>query len=551
MILNKFLPKTDFKSYDDFDENFKLNIPDNFNFAFDVVDVIADKEPNRKAIIWTDGENDKTITFKELKEYSNKTANFFKSIGIKKGDKVMLILKRKHQFWYAIIALHKIGAIAIPATHLLTEKDITYRIDAAGIETILSVNESPIIDAIDESTKKSKIIKNRIVLADEREGFLTFNSEVEKHSPIFNRGTGAEDCGGKEPMILYFTSGTTGQPKMALHNFNYPLGHIITARYWHNIEDGDIHLTVSDTGWAKSLWGKLYGQWICGGVVFVYDYEKFAPKKMLDMISKYKVSTFCAPPTIYRYIIKEDFTKYDLSGLKYVTTAGEALNPEIFTQFEQKTGLKIYEAFGQTELTLLLGTFYFMEPRPGAMGRPSPQYEVDLIDENGETCELGKTGEIVIRTDKKMPPGIFLGYYRDEELTKKAWNNDVYHTGDLAWCDEDGFYWFVGRADDVIKSSGYRIGPFEIESVLLEHPSVLECAVTGVPDPMRGQTVKATVVLSNGYEPSEDLTKELQDFVKNMTAPYKYPRIIEYVKELPKTISGKIRRVEIREHDKK
>jgi len=551
MLLNKFLPKTDFKSYDDFLENFELNIPDNFNFAFDVVDYIADREPERKALIWTDGDIDKVITFKELKEYSNKVANFFKNIGVKKGDKVMLILKRKYQFWYVIMALHKIGAIAIPATHLLTEKDIVYRIEAAGIETILSINESPIIDSIENSIKKIGIVKNKIVLKDHREGFITFDKEVDKCSPLFNRGVGSDNCGGKDPMILYFTSGTTGLPKMALHNYNYPLGHIITARYWHNIEDGDIHLTVSDTGWAKSLWGKLYGQWICGGIVFVYDYENFVPSKMLKMITKYQVSTFCAPPTIYRYLIKEDFSKYDLSKLKYVTTAGEALNPEIFDQFKVKTGLKLYEAFGQTELTLLLGTFYFMEPRPGAMGRPSPQYDVDIIDENGASCEIGKTGEIVVRTDKKTPPGIFLGYYRDQELTDSVWNNNIYHTGDLAWCDEDGFYWFVGRIDDIIKSSGYRIGPFEIESVLLEHPSVLECAVTGIPDDLRGQVVKATVVLSNGYSPSEDLIKELQDFVKNMTAPYKYPRIIEFVKELPKTISGKIRRVEIREHDDK
>ena len=551
MLLNKFLPKTDFKSYDDFLENFELNIPDNFNFAFDVVDYIADREPERKALIWTDGDIDKVITFKELKEYSNKVANFFKNIGVKKGDKVMLILKRKYQFWYVIMALHKIGAIAIPATHLLTEKDIVYRIEAAGIETILSINESPIIDSIENSIKKIGIVKNKIVLKDHREGFITFDKEVDKCSPLFNRGVGSDNCGGKDPMILYFTSGTTGLPKMALHNYNYPLGHIITARYWHNIEDGDIHLTVSDTGWAKSLWGKLYGQWICGGIVFVYDYENFVPTKMLRMITKYKVSTFCAPPTIYRYLIKEDFSKYDLSKLKYVTTAGEALNPEIFDQFKVKTGLKLYEAFGQTELTLLLGTFYFMEPRPGAMGKPSPQYDVDIIDENGTSCEIGKTGEIVVRTDKKTPPGIFLGYYKDQELTDSVWNNNIYHTGDLAWCDEDGFYWFVGRIDDIIKSSGYRIGPFEIESVLLEHPSVLECAVTGIPDDLRGQVVKATVVLSNGYSPSEDLIKELQDFVKNMTAPYKYPRIIEFVKELPKTISGKIRRVEIREHDDK
>jgi len=549
-MLEKYLSRINFDSYEDFVKNFKINVPDNFNFAYDVVDEIAAKSPDKVAIVWCDEKgNEATFTFGQLKYYSDKAANFFTKVGVGKGDPVMLILKRRYEFWFAILALHKIGAICIPATHLLTAKDIIYRNNAADIKMIVCVGEDEVIKHVEESMSQSPSLKAVALVGGSKEGWYDFNKEVEEASPDFARPTGNKATKNDDIMLLYFTSGTTGMPKMVRHNFTYPLGHIITAKYWQNVEDGGLHLTVADTGWAKAVWGKIYGQWLAGAAVFVYDYDKFVPKDLLNIISKYGITTFCAPPTIYRFFIKEDLTKFDLSKLKYCVVAGEPLNPEVYNQFYKATGIKLMEGYGQTELTVVLGTFPWMQPKPGSMGKPSPEYEVDIVDENGKSCEIGEEGQIVIRTRKNIPVGMFGGYYRDEALTKKVWHDDVYYTGDMAWKDEDGYFWFVGRADDVIKSSGYRIGPFEVESALLEHPAVLECAITAVPDPIRGQIVKATVVLTKNYTPSDALVKELQDHVKKATAPYKYPRIVEFVDELPKTISGKIRRVEIRERD--
>lgn len=549
-MLEKFLSRVDYNSYEDLLENFKINLPGNFNYAYDVVDEIATETPDRVAMVWCDSNGaEATFTFKQMKEYSNKAANFFRAQGIKKGDPVMLILKRRYEFWFCLLGLHRIGAVCIPATHLLTKKDIVYRCNAADIKMIVSVSDDEVIKHIETSTPETPSLKAKALVNCDRAGWLNIDTELEKASPIFERPTGQEAVTNSDIMLLYFTSGTTGMPKMVQHDFTYPLGHILTAKYWQNVVDGGLHLTVADTGWAKAMWGKIYGQWLSGSAVFVYDYDKFVPKELLDVIVKHKVTTFCAPPTIYRFFIKEDLTKFDLSSLKHCAIAGEPLNPEVYNQFYKATGLKLMEGYGQTELTVTLATFPWMEPKPGSMGKPAPGYDIDLLDENGNSCDVGEEGQIVIRTDKGKPFGMFDGYYRDDALTKKVWHDNLYYTGDMAWKDEDGYFWFVGRADDLIKSSGYRIGPFEVESALIEHPAVLECAITAVPDPYRGQVVKATVVLAKGYTPSDELVKELQNHVKRVTAPYKYPRIIEFVDELPKTISGKIRRVEIREND--
>ncbi len=550
-MLNKYLSKVDFTSYEDLIENFKINIPENFNFVYDVVDEYARLEPDKVAIVWCDEHGaEATFTFGQLKKYSDKTANFFKSVGIKRGDPVMLVLKRRYEFWFCILALHKLGAITIPATHLLTSKDIVYRANAADIKMIVCVNEEEVLGHIDDAQTKSPSLQTKAVICGNREGWLDFSKLVDEASDVFERPQGDQSSHNSDISLLYFTSGTTGMPKMVQHDYEYPLGHILTAKYWQNVVDGGLHLTVADTGWAKAVWGKIYGQWIAGSAVFVYDFDKFVPKEMLEVVSRHKVTTFCAPPTIYRFFIKEDLTKFDLSSLQYCVVAGEPLNPEVFNQFYKATGIKLKEAFGQTELTVVLSITPWTDPRPGSMGKPSPGYDVDLLDENGNPCQDGEEGQVVIRTDKRKPAGMFGGYYRDAALTQKVWHDDVYYTGDMAWRDEDGYYWFVGRADDVIKSSGYRIGPFEVESALLEHPSVLECAITAVPDEVRGQIVKATVVLAKNFTASTELVKELQEHVKTVTAPYKYPRIIEFVDELPKTISGKIRRVEIRDTDK-
>lgn len=549
-MLNKFISKENFSSYEDFVKNFQINIPDSFNFAYDVVDAIALENPDKTAIVWCDDKgNEATFTFGQLKKQSDRTANFFKSIGIKKGDPVMLILKRRYEFWFCILALHKLGAVCIPATHLLTAKDLIYRNNAADIKMIVSVAEDEVISHIEASMEKSPTLLYKALVGGNKDGWYDFDQELEKASEDFVRPSGSEAASNDDMMLLYFTSGTTGMPKMVQHNFAYPLGHILTAKYWQNVQENGLHLTVADTGWAKAVWGKIYGQWLCGSAVFVYDYDKFIPRNLLDVIIKHKVTTFCAPPTIYRFFIKEDLSKFDLSNLTHCSIAGEPLNPEVYNQFLKATGLKLMEGYGQTELTVTIATFPWMEPKPGSMGKPAPGYDIDIIDENGNSCDVGEEGQIVVRTDKRKPAGMFGGYYRDKALTDKVWHDGVYYTGDMAWRDEDGYFWFVGRADDVIKSSGYRIGPFEVESALLEHPAVLECAITAVPDPDRGQIVKATIVLTKSYTPSDNLVKELQEHVKKVTAPYKYPRIIEFVKELPKTISGKIRRVEIREND--
>jgi acetyl-CoA synthetase len=550
-MLAKYLEQTEFSSYQDFKENFKIRIPENFNFAYDVVDETANKTPGKIAMVWCDDKgSEATFTFGQMKYYSDKAANFFKSIGIRKGDPVMLILKRHYEFWFCTLALNKIGAITIPATHLLSTKDIIYRNNAADIKMIVCIPDPLVIQHIEESESKSTTLIHKVLIGETREGWLNFTGGMEKSSDKFERPVLDEATSNTDIMLLYFTSGTTGMPKMVNHDFIYPLGHILTAKYWQNVEDDGLHFTVADTGWAKSAWGKIYGQWLSGSAVMTYNYDKFVPKNLMEVIEKYKVVTFCAPPTIYRFLIKEDLTKFNLSNLKYCVVAGEPLNPEVYKQFHEQTGIKLMEGYGQTECTVALATYPWLNPKPGSMGKPSPGYDVEIVDEDGNSCDVGNEGEIVIHTVNSKPVGMFNGYYRDEQLTKSVWSDGVYKTGDMAWCDEDGYYWFVGRADDVIKSSGYRIGPFEVESALMEHPAVLECAITAVPDPDRGQIVKATIVPSKNYQPSEDLAKELQEHVKKVTAPYKYPRIVEFVTELPKTISGKIRRVQIREENK-
>lgn len=539
--------KADYASYEDFKQNFQINVPERFNFAYDVMDALAQSKPDKRALVWVHEKGEKrTCTFADLKRMSDKAANYFLSLGIKRGDKVMLILKRHHEFWYTIMALHKIGAVTIPATHLLTRKDIEYRVNAADIRMIVSTSDGDVAASVDQA-QDIPSLELKAILHGEREGWLSYSGGVEAASETLH----VTDLPANDDiMLLYFTSGTTGHPKMVIHSFTYPLGHIPTAVHWQNVDPDGLHLTISDTGWAKSVWGKLYGQWLAETAVFVYDHEKFIPAEMLAAICDNKVTTFCAPPTMYRYFIKEDLSKYDFTSLKYATIAGEPLNPEVFKQFKAATGLKMMEGFGQTETTLSVANFIYMEPRPGSMGKPSPLFDVDIVSDNGEPCGWGESGEIVIRTAQGVPPGMFLGYYRDEALTSSVWHDGVYHTGDVAWKDEDGYYWYVGRTDDVIKSSGYRIGPFEVESALMEHPAVLETAITGVPHPDRGQVIKATIVLAKGYEASDALALELQEHVKKVTAPYKYPRMIEFVTELPKTISGKIRRVELRQRDK-
>ncbi|MBO5974386.1 MAG: AMP-binding protein [Paludibacteraceae bacterium] len=546
-MLERFLSKTEFSDLKDFQENLKINVPDNFNFAYDVVDEWAKIAPQKRALCWCNDKGEQTnFTFDELRHYSDITAYFFQKLGIKKGDKVMLILKRRFEFWFSILALHKLGAVCIPATHLLTKKDIVYRCNAADIKMIVAANEPVIVEHINAALSSSPSVEKLVsVGGDTPEGWHDFHDGI-RRAKVFER---PENCNTNDDVsILYFTSGTTGEPKMVMHDFTYPIGHIVTAKYWHNLHEDSLHLTVADTGWGKAVWGKLYGQWFVGACVFVFDHEKFAAADILQKIQDYKITSFCAPPTIYRFMIKEDLTKYDLSSLEYCTTAGEALNPAVFETFYQATGIRIMEGFGQTETTMTIGTFPWMKSKPGSMGVPNPAYDMDLITSDGRKAEAGEQGEIVFYTKKCRPVGLFKGYYRDEEKTNEVYYDDVYHTGDVAWRDEDGYYWFVGRTDDVIKSSGYRIGPFEVESALMTHAAVVECAITGVPDPIRGQAVKATIVLAKDYKDAdkEALTKELQNHVKQTTAPYKYPRVVEFVDELPKTISGKIKRNEIR-----
>jgi acetyl-CoA synthetase len=551
-LLDRFVEHTEFHSYQDFQKNFSLRIPGNFNFAFDVVDVYAAEQPDKLALVWCDDHgNNRSFTFGDLKHYSDRAANLFKSFGIKKGDHVMLILKGRYEFWFCLLGLHKIGAIATPATHMLTSRDIIYRVQTASIPMIVSIAGEELLEHIEEGQRQTgNMIRHKLLLGGIREGWRDLETELEKASPEFSRPAGSEATGNEDICLAYFSSGTTGYPKLIHHDMTYPLAHILTARYWQNNSDDGLHYTVADTGWAKVVWGKIYGQWICGSAVFVYDYDKFDAAKMAAMAARYGVTTFCAPPTVYRFLIKEDLSRYDFSGLKYCVVAGEPLNPEVYERFLKFTGIKLMEGYGQTETVVSIATWPWMEPKPGSMGKPAPIYDIVLLDGDDRPCEVGEEGEIAIATAIGRPPGLFPGYFGDETKTTEVWHDGYYRTGDMAWCDEDGYFWFVGRADDLIKSSGYRIGPFEVESALIEHPAVLECAITGVPDPDRGQVVKASIVLAKGYEPGDDLKSELQDHVKRVTAPYKYPRIIDFVRELPKTISGKIRRVEIREREK-
>ncbi|NLL63223.1 MAG: AMP-binding protein [Ruminococcaceae bacterium] len=510
-----------------------------FNFAFDVVDELAKTKPDKLAMIHLDvNKNEKRFTFKEMMELSNKTANYFTSLGIKRHDKVMLVLKRHYEFWPAILGLHKIGAIAIPATNQLRNKDFEYRFNAAGIKAVLCTADDGVPNEVDIAAKTSPTLEIKLVVNADIDGWRNFSNEWQLFSNEYSRK--ANSPKGDDPMLMFFTSGTSGYPKMALHSYKYPLGHFITAKYWHCVDPDGLHFTISDTGWAKSLWGKLYGQWLSEAATFVYDFDRFHADDILPLFKEYHITTFCAPPTMYRMMIKEDLAKYDLSSVEHATTAGEALNPEVYTQFERLTGLKIMEGFGQSESTLMIGNLTGAKHKIGAMGKPIPIYDIRLIDSDGNEAEPGETGEICVNVEKDAPCGLFMCYYRGAEKSGEVWHSGLYHTGDLAFKDEDGFFWYVGRADDLIKSSGYRIGPFEIENVIMELPYVLECGVSPVPDEVRGQIVKASIVLVKGTEPSDNLKKEIQEYVKKKTAPYKYPRVIEFYEELPKTTSGKI-----------
>ena len=555
-MIERFLTQTSFTSEEDYKRNLHFKIPENFNFAYDVMDAWAEECPDKLALLWTSERGEEVrATFAELKDQTDRTAAYFQSLGIGHGDKVMLILKRHYQWWLSMLALHKLGAVAIPATHMLTKHDIVYRDQRASVKAIVCANDEYVTSQIlaamtDSPTVKVLVAVNSLSQQGKAvpEGFHDWRQEWPK-APRFVRPEHVNT--NEDTMLIYFTSGTSGEPKMVAHDYLYALGHLTTGVFWHNLTPDSIHLTVADTGWGKAVWGKLYGQWLAGATVFVYDHEKFTAEKIMRQIEKYRVTSFCAPPTIYRFMILEDFSKYDLSSLEYCTTAGEALNPSVAETFHQLTGIQLMEGFGQTETTMTLGTFPWMKPKPGSMGKPNAQYDVRLLRADGTECEEGEKGEICIRVGDEKPIGLFKGYYRDPELTKEAWHDGIYHTGDMAWRDQDGYYWFEGRADDVIKSSGYRIGPFEVESALMTHPAVVECAITGVPDDIRGMVVKATVVLAKEWKDraGDVLIKELQNHVKRETAPYKYPRIIEFVDELPKTISGKIRRVEIRDKD--
>ncbi len=520
---------------------------DKFNFAFDCVDAIAEKSPDKLAMMWVaNDKSERRFTFADMKKYSAKTANYFESLGIKKGDTVMLVLKRHYQFWFCMLALHKIGAIAIPATNQLVEHDFEYRYKAAKVKAIVCTADGEVSNEAEKAAEQFPgMIK--ILVGGQKDGWNDFNVEMERFSTHYYRNENSP-C-GDEPMLMLFTSGTTGYPRIATHSYKYALGHYPTARHWHNVDPNGLHFTISDTGWGKALWGKLYGQWLCEAATFTYDFDRFHSEDILPLFKKYNITTFCAPPTMYRFFIKEDLSKYDLSSIKYATTAGEALNPEVSNQFKKATGLTIMEGFGQTETTLSVANFVNSTPKLGSMGKPSPLYDVVILDPDGNKCKTGDAGEICICTKDKVPCGLFIGYYLDEEKTKEVWHDGFYHTGDQATMDEDGYLWYVGRIDDVIKSSGYRIGPFEIESVIMELPYVLECAITPVPDEVRGQIVKATIVLTKGTVGTDELKKDIQEYVKTHTAPYKYPRIVEFVDELPKTISGKVRRVEIRKKD--
>ena len=587
-MIERFLKQTSFTSVEDYNKNLEFIIPENFNFAYDVMDAWATEKPDGLALLWTNDQGEEIrATFSQLKQQSDQAASYLQSLGNGKNDPVMLILKRRYEWWIVMLALCKLGAIVIPATHMLTKKDIVYRNTRASVKAIICVDDSYVMSQIQAAMSESPTVKSVIVVKASParpedacpgkkpseggdvascnqtpppseglgEAFHDYQSEWQQAPPFVRPAFVNEN---DDTMLMYFTSGTSGEPKMVAHDYLYAMGHLTTGVFWHNLHEGSLHLTVADTGWGKAVWGKFYGQWFAGATVFVFDHEKFNADTLLRQMEKYRVTSFCAPPTIYRFMIREDLSKYDLSALEYCCTAGEALNPAVYDKFLEKTavstgrsGIRMMEGFGQTETTMTLGTFPWMTPKPGSMGIPNAQYDIDLLRPDGTSCEDGEKGEIVVRVGDKKPIGLFKGYYRDEEKTREAWHDGLYHTGDMAWRDEDGYYWFEGRIDDVIKSSGYRIGPFEVESALMTHPAVVECAITGVPDDIRGMVVKATVVLGKEWKAKagDELVKELQQHVKKVTAPYKYPRIVEFVDELPKTISGKIRRVEIRKKD--
>lgn len=547
-LLDRYLTHIDAKDYDDFSKHTDIRVPDNFNFGYDVVDEYARLTPDKRALVWcNDKGEEKFFTFADIKRLSDKACNLLLSYGLKKGDFIMTMLNRRYEYWIIAVACHKLGIVIVPATFLLTAKDIAYRCNNADVKLLFVTNETEVLRHVKEAIPLCNELK-AVFTTGEREGFINLDKAIDDADDNFVKPW---DINNDDMLLVYFTSGTTGNPKMVAHKALYPLGHIITAKYWQSVIDDGLHLTMAETGWAKCSWGRIYGQWLAGTAIFVYDYfGKFTPTDILPLLSKYGVTTFCAPPTIYRFIIKEDITKYDFTTLKHCSTAGEPLNPEVSKQFTLATGLRIYEGFGQTESTVLLGTYNFCDIREGSMGKPSPIYDIFLADKDEQPVPDGETGEIVVKM-RENQVGLLYCYHKDSERTEKTLGNGIYHTGDLAYKDSDGYYWFVGRKDDIIKSSGYRIGPFEVESALHEHPAVLECAITGVPDPLRGQIVKATIVLAKGYTPSDELIKELQNHVKKATAPYKYPRIIEFVAELPKTISGKIMRKDIRKNDNK
>ena len=549
-MIEKYLEKSEFSSYEDFIRNYKLKIPEDFNFGFDIVDEWAKIQPEKKALVWCDDNGgERVFTFEEMSRRSNQVANMLVRAGIKKGDMVLLVLRQRYEYWFTAVALHKIGAVLIPGSFQFTENDVSYRVGAADVKLIIAVDDAGgLIKQIDGGLADFPNVKKYIVDAkSKKDGWADFNEAYKNQPETFER----TDVKAADPLLVYFTSGTTGMPKMVTHDHTYPLGHIPTAKYWQQVRDNGLHFSNSDSSWAKFGWGKIYGQWIAGAAVMAYDFDKFVPEKMLKMIEKYQLTTFCVPPTMYRFLLQEDLSKYDLSSIKHAGTAGEPLNPEVFNQFYEATGLKLYEGFGQSESSVLLFNSQWIEPNPGSTGKPAPLYDIDLVDDEGNSVPVGEEGEIVIKNlDKNFPVGLFKGYYENGKINTSCFDGGVYHTGDVAWRDISGYYWFVGRNDDMIKCSGYRIGPFEVESALLEHPAVLESAITGAPDAIRGQVVKATVVLAKGYTPSDALVKELQDHVKKVTAPYKYPRIIEFVDELPKTLSGKTKRAEIRQGDK-
>ena len=550
-ILSKYCPRIEFDSYEDFYDNFKINVPENFNFAYDVVDEWARVEPEKKALVWiNDTGEEREFTFTDISLLSNRAANAFKKLGIRKGDVVMVMLRRRWEYWVCAMALCKIGASIIPATIQLTSKDIAYRANSAAVKMLICVDDDYVVEQVEGALPNSPSIQEKVLVAGKRDGWLSFDELIENESDEWERPTGEDATQIDDIMLIYFTSGTTGNAKAVEHSFKHPLGHILTAKYWQQVRENRLHMSVTDSGWAKFGWGKIYGQWIAGATIFCYDMDKFVPAKLLQVMQDYDLATFCAPPTMYRFMLQEDVAAYDLSSIENFATAGEPLNGEVTIQWEKLTGKKIREGFGQSEGPVLLATYPWIEPRPGSMGKPSPLLNIKLLDDDGYEVADGSEGAICVTGLKEAyPPGLFVGYYNDPERTAEAVGGEYYNLHDMAWRDTDGYCFFVGRNDDVIKCSGYRIGPFEVESALVAHPAVVECAVTAAPDPVRGKVVKASIILAKGYEPSDELTKELQDHVKRTTAPYKYPRIVEYVDDLPKTIGGKIKRKMIRNAD--